>query len=54
MKLFRKKEKSALYLVTYSFIGEKEIYRETATASGLAMLNADYYVDIIRVEKLEG
>ena len=54
MKLFRKKQKSNLYLVTYFFVDEKEIYQETATAGGLAMLKADYYVDIISVEKLEG
>lgn len=54
MKLFHKKEKSTLYLVTYFFVDETEIFQETATSAGLAMLKADYYVDIISVKKLEG
>jgi len=52
MRLFNKKEKTTLYLVTYSLDGE--IFTETATSAGLASLIADYYVDIVHVVELRG
>lgn len=50
MRLFHKKEKSVLYLVTYHFDGENVSYTETMTGGGLAMLAADSCVIIDAVK----
>lgn len=52
MKLFHKKEKSVLYLVTYHFDGENVPYTGTATSGGLAMLATDPYVIIDKIKEV--
>ena len=41
-----------MYEVTYKFEGEEMTYITTATSAGLASLDADWAIEIIKVVKL--
>lgn len=45
------KKQSTLYKVTYKFIGENEVYTNTATSAGLASLFTDCLIEILEVTK---
>ena len=48
----RNRNTTTMYKTTWKFIGEEKIYETKCTSAGLASLNADYMVEILKVEKL--
>lgn len=46
------KKKATTYKVTYRFIGDEEIFTDTATSAGLASLDADPLVEILEIVKI--
>ena len=46
-----KKKTATTYKVTYRFIGEEEVYTQSATSAGLASLDADWLIEILEVVK---
>ena len=47
-----RKTTSNLYEVTYKFAGEDETHTITATSAGLASLEADWCIEVIKAVKL--
>ena len=47
-----KKQSTTIYKVIYKFIDEDEIFTTTATSAGLASLNADWAIEILKIAKI--
>lgn len=47
-----KKQTTTTYEVTYKFIDEDEVFTDTATSAGLASLDADWAIEILKIAKI--
>jgi len=46
------KKQTTTYKVTYKFIDEDEVFTTTATSAGLASLDADWAIEILKIAKI--
>ena len=47
-----KKKTITIYKVTYKFIDSEEVFTNTATSAGLASLDADWAIEILKIAKI--
>lgn len=47
-----KKQTTTTYKVIYKFIDEDEVFTATATSAGLASLDADWAIEILKIAKI--
>lgn len=47
-----KKQTTTTYKVIYKFIDEDEVFTTTATSAGLASLDADWAIEILKIAKI--
>ena len=47
-----KKQTTTIYKVTYKFIDEDEVFTTTATSAGLASLDADCAIEMLKIAKI--
>ena len=50
--IFKTRKTTDLYMVTYKFIEEDEVFTTTATSAGLASIEADWAIEVLSVAKV--